>query len=96
MARQIIFARRYVHEFETQLRRIAADRPLAARRMSDRIASLLRLLADNPELGRAGRIAGTRELVIPRTPYVACYRLAHDRIEMLPFRHGRQRWPKRL
>jgi toxin ParE1/3/4 len=32
------------------------------------------LLIDTPEMGRPGRIGGTRELVIPRTPYIAAYR----------------------
>jgi len=32
------------------------------------------LLADHPAMGRPGRIAGTRELVIVRYPYIVAYR----------------------
>jgi len=47
-------------------------------------------------LGRPGRVSGTRELVVPGTPYVIPYRLQGQRIEIIAVFHGRQRWPQRL
>jgi len=35
-------------------------------------------LIETPEIGRPGRIEGTRELVIPRTPYIAAYRIERE------------------
>jgi len=93
---RIVLTRRYVTELEEQLVHIAQDKPQAALRMAQRVGSVVRLLAQNPELGREGRIQGTRELVIARTPHLACYRLTLDRVEMLLFRHGRRRWPQAL
>ncbi|WP_429810150.1 type II toxin-antitoxin system RelE/ParE family toxin [Ensifer sp. B1-9] len=36
---------------------------------------------------------GTRELVMPRTPYIAAYMLMADRIRILRILHGAQIWP---
>ncbi len=47
---------------------IGTDNPLAARQVAQRILQALSLLADQPGLGRVGRVHDTRELVISRTP----------------------------
>ena len=46
-------------------------------------------------LDEIGRVAGTRELVVPGTPYVIPYRLRTDRLEIIAIFHGRQKWPGR-
>ncbi|EJZ16481.1 type II toxin-antitoxin system RelE/ParE family toxin, partial [Rhizobium sp. Pop5] len=52
---------------------IEAENPSAAILVDERIAAAVRRLIDFPASGRVGRIAGTRELVINGTPYVAAY-----------------------
>jgi toxin ParE1/3/4 len=47
-----------------------------------------------PHRGRPGRWPGTRELVIPRTPYIVPYRVQGDLIEILRVFHGARRWPE--
>jgi toxin ParE1/3/4 len=49
-----------------------------------------------PQSGRPGRRAGTRELVVSRTPFIVPYRIRGDVIELLRILHGRQRWPDSL
>jgi toxin ParE1/3/4 len=50
---------------------ISEEDPAAARQVVFRITqSIEQLLPDNPQIGRAGRVPGTRELVIPSTPYI--------------------------
>ena len=50
---------------------IAEDSPATAQRTVRLIIeSIEQLLPDNPRMDRAGRVPGTRELVIPRTPYI--------------------------
>jgi toxin ParE1/3/4 len=61
-----------------------------------KIEESVTLLADHPELGRAGRVPGTRELVIPSTPYLIPYRVRGQRIDILRVFHGRRRWPSSL
>jgi toxin ParE1/3/4 len=50
---------------------IEAVNPRAAVHIDEQIVVAARRLIEFPESGRPGRVAGTRELVIPRTPYVA-------------------------
>ena len=47
-------------------------------------------LIETPEMGRPGRIAGTRELFFARTPYVAAYRIEGGIVRILRVLHGAQ------
>lgn len=73
---------------------IAADSPKAARVLHERILSCVSLLADSLHLGRAGRVAGTREMVIPETSYIVPYRVVHEWLQILRVYHTARRWPK--
>jgi toxin ParE1/3/4 len=75
---------------------IARDNPAAAGRTAAAVLSTVERLADLPNLGRPGRVAGTREMVVPGTPYVIAYRPRGNRLEVIAVFHGRQKWPKRL
>ena len=75
---------------------IARDNPRAAGRIATTLLAAVERLAELPNLGRPGRVASTRELVVPGTPYVIPYRLRGDRLEIIAVFHGRQKWPKRL
>ena len=48
-----------------------------------------------PNLGRGGRVRGTRELVISGTPFIAVYRIRIDEIQILRVLHHARRWPPR-
>lgn len=73
---------------------IAEESPAGARRIVLRILDdVERLLPDNPHMGRPGRVPGTRELVIPRTPYIVPYRTQGESIQILRVYHGARRWP---
>jgi toxin ParE1/3/4 len=72
---------------------IEADSPRAAASVDDRIRACVDNLKRFPEMGRPGRIEGTRELVISRTPYIAAYRIAGDTVRILRLLHGAQQWP---
>jgi toxin ParE1/3/4 len=74
---------------------IETEDAAAARRIALRIVGAVEaLLPHNPEMGRPGRVPGTREFVIPGTPFIVPYRLADGRIEILRVFHGRRRWPE--
>jgi toxin ParE1/3/4 len=73
---------------------IANDNPDAAYRVHDEIRKQTSLLSTFPELGRPGRVRGTRELVITGTPYIAAYRVARDVLTLLRLLHGARLWPK--
>jgi toxin ParE1/3/4 len=74
---------------------IEKNDPAAARRVALHIVeSIETLLCDHPELGRSGRVPGTRELVIPRTPFIVPYRVVGNTIQILRVFHGARRWPE--
>ena len=74
---------------------IAADDPAAARLVVARVLEAVTQLADQPGLGRPGRVPGTRELVVARTRYVVPYRVKRDDVEILRVFHTSRRVPKR-
>ena len=53
------------------------------------------LLSYRPKAGRAGRQPRTRELVIPRTPFIVVYQVRRMpvRVEIIRVLHGAQKWP---
>ncbi|HXQ83582.1 MAG TPA: type II toxin-antitoxin system RelE/ParE family toxin [Xanthobacteraceae bacterium] len=77
------------------LRAYIAEESLAgAQRVVLRILNdVEHLLPDNPHMGRPGRVPGTRELVIPQTPYIVPYRVRGEAIQILRVYHGARRWP---
>ena len=72
---------------------IALDRPAAAHAISRRIREAITGLAQYPERGRPGRVAGTRELVIPKTPFIVAYRVASGHVDVLANMHAARQWP---
>ena len=77
-----------------QLDYIAADNPAAAVRLDEANERQTDLLAQHALMGREGRVEGTRELVIDRSPFIAVYRVKKKRIEILCILHGAQQYPK--
>jgi len=75
---------------------IARENPGAAARTATPLLAAVDRLAELPNLGRPGRVSGTRELVVPGPRYVMPYRVRGERLEIIAVFHGRQRWPKRL
>ena len=72
---------------------IAQDNPAAAGRFVQEIFRATTLLAKNPAMGRPGRVPGTRELVIPNTPYILPYRVRANSLEILRVFHAARKWP---
>ena len=59
----------------------------------DKLARATGLLARNPAMGRPGRVPGTRELVIPNTPYILPYRVRANAVEILRVFPATRKWP---
>ena len=61
--------------------------------VTGRIVANLRLLERFPHMGRPGRVDGTRELTMPRLPYLSVYELDGPDVVILRVLHGAQLWP---
>ncbi len=75
---------------------IAQEKPIAAQEVAARVLEAVDQLATLPNIGRPGRVAGTRELVVRNTPYVIPYRIRDEAIEILRVYHSARRWPAKL
>ena len=84
-------------EAERDLDRIAEyimeDDPAAALRVVSTIREAARFLTEHPNIGRAGRVEGTRELVIAGLPYILPYQIAGQEIRILAVMHTSRKWP---
>ncbi len=93
---QVVWTARALRDLASLRAYIGQDRPAAAERQVERILAATARLAQLPESARPGRRAGTRELVVARTPYIVPYRVRGELVEVLRVLHGRQRWPDTL
>ena len=96
MTRGIRWTVRAVRRLDQAGAYIAQDDPQAAARVVARIVSGVDLLAEQPAMGRVGRLKGTRELVFADIPYIVPYRVRPTVIEILTVMHTAQKWPESL
>jgi toxin ParE1/3/4 len=75
---------------------IEKDSEESTAKIARRILDAIGILQTQPQMGRPGRLAGTRELVVSGTPYVIPYRVRRERLELLAVFDGRRQWPRRL
>ncbi len=75
---------------------IETDNPRAAATVDDRIRLQVQQLISHPESRRMGHVAGTRELIIDHTPFIAAYTIASDTVRILRVLHSAQQWPDTL
>jgi toxin ParE1/3/4 len=73
---------------------IEQDKPEAARNVVKKIFTATENLMEQPDMGRSGRVLGTRELIVSNTPYILPYRVRGSCIEIIRVLHSKMRWPK--
>ena len=85
-----------IHDLQALRHYIAQDNPSAATKIAKRILSSVKLLAEQPGIGRSGRVPDTRELVVSQTPYIIPYRVKNNDIEVLRVLHSAMQWPDEI
>lgn len=93
---QVKWLRGALRNLEQEAEHIARDDPKAAAALILEADEVTRLLTLHPELGRPGRVPGTRELVLPHYPYIIPYRVKVQRVEILRVLHTSRKWPQGL
>ena len=96
MTTKIVWSRRAIRHLTGLLAYVRKDSEQNAVVVAKRILDAVDLVQTQPDMGRPGRIAGTRELLVVDTPYVIPYRVRQGRIELIAVFHGRQKWPDKL
>lgn len=88
--------RRALLNLDQEASYIAQDNPKAAAELVLHLRDSALMLGEQPNLGRPGRITGTRELVVSSLPYILPYRVRNDTVEILRVFHTSRRWPEIL
>lgn len=71
---------------------IGRDNPDAAVELVQKIRTKVDGLRERPTLYRAGRIRGTREMIVHRN-YIVFYRASDEAVTILRVKHARRQWP---
>jgi plasmid stabilization system protein ParE len=93
---KIFWTRLALQDLDQAWNYIASDKPEAADGVLEMIGKSVESLLSYQNLGRPGRVKGTRELVVVGTPFVVPYCVKKNRIEILAVIHGSRRWPESL
>lgn len=87
--------RKALRNLDDEAAYIANDNADAARLVVQRVLDAVAMLAEQPGLGRPGRIPRTRELVVLKTRYIVPYRVRGEVVEILRVFHTSRRLPSR-
>jgi toxin ParE1/3/4 len=90
---RVKWIRRALRDLDEVEAYIARDNPAAAAETVLGIARAVSLLQEQPGIGRAGRVPGTRELVIPDSSYIVPYRVKDNIVQVLRVYHASRQWP---
>lgn len=90
---KVVWSRQAIRHLVCLREYIEKDSERNAQEVAKRILKVVNLLQSHPEMGRPGRVVGTREL---DTPYIIPYRVRNERLELIAIFHGRQKWIVKL
>lgn len=93
---RVRWLRRALQNLDEEAAYIAKDSPGMAAEFVRHMLESAAMLANHPNMGRPGRIAGTRELIVTRFSYILPYRIRGGAVEVLRVFHTARRWPKRM
>lgn len=92
---RVRWLRTALRNLDAEAGHIALDEPRAAQLVVGRVLAAVAMLAEQPGLGRPGRVPGTRELVVKRARYVVPYRVRGEIVEVLRVFYTSRRPPER-
>ncbi len=75
---------------------IAKDNKTAAKKILKLIWEETKILSKHPQIGKPGRVDGTRELYITKTNFIVPYRVKKNTIEILRVFHSARDWKNEL
>ena len=90
---RIVWAQFAIEDRSQIFEYISQENPIAAIDCDKEIGKQVDSLIRFPEIGRTGRVEGTRELVISGTPFIAAYKVEQQKVEILRVLHESQMWP---
>lgn len=93
---QVKWLKRSLDNLNEEAEYLAQDNPPAAQAIVTHVIKSVNQLANLPNLGRAGRVFGTRELIITDFSYIIPYRVKSEVVDILRVFHTSRKWPRNL
>lgn len=95
--RRVVWSEAALDDMDDLTAYIAADNPMAALRVVDRIEESAKRLGEMP-IGRRGRVSGTYEKLVRRLPYIIAYAIqalptGREQVVILRVIHSARNWP---
>ena len=90
---RVRWLRKALRNLDDEATYISTDDAAAARLVVKRVLDAVSSLAEQPGLGRPGRVPGTRELIVAKTRYIVPYRVRGETVEILLVFHTSRRLP---
>lgn len=90
---KVVWEKDALRDLEEIFDYIALDDLAAAVETGERITQLVGQLGEAPWMGRPGRVSGTRELIVPGSPYLVPYRVKRKQVQILRVFHAARRAP---
>ncbi|MGI4794080.1 MAG: type II toxin-antitoxin system RelE/ParE family toxin [Janthinobacterium lividum] len=75
---------------------MAQDQPAAATAVGQNIRKTISHFARLSEAGRPGPVPSTREMIVPRLPFIIAYRVSTDDVDVLAILHAARNSPSSL
>jgi toxin ParE1/3/4 len=91
--RRVVWSESAFSDFEQAIFYVAERNVSAARLVANRVDAAARQLAEMP-VGRPGRVLGTYEKPVLRTPCIIAYAVSDSAITILRLIHGSRDWPE--
>ena len=91
--REVVWLRQSTEDLREIARFIVKDDPSAAYIALTKIKASGDSLQYNPEMGRVGRVAMTREFVVTGLPYILPYYITNKQVRILAVMHTSKKWP---
>jgi toxin ParE1/3/4 len=82
---------RHLSEVVKYIQAESAEGAVAVRR---RILETAWRVGQMPYSGRIGRVEGTREAVVPGSPYIVVYQVSAQSVEIVGVWHAARSWPE--
>lgn len=90
---EIKWLRKAAASLEAEYQYITEENPQAAVQFINEVWRLTQLLKEQPAMGRTGRVAETRELVLHNYPNIIPYHVQNNTIQILRVFHTHRRLP---
>ena len=92
---QVKWLRKALNNLDEIAEFVAQENPTAAKQLAARLFEATQGLSHHPQMGRPGRVSGTRELALADLPFIIPYRVRQRTVEILRVFHTSRRLPER-